>query len=131
SLDFKSSSVIVNTLSEEDGIHAAETLLKMDKLPDGIFVANDTCAISCMKKLMQEGISIPNDIAVVGFNNDPICRIIEPNLSTIDYPGYEMGEVAVRNLIQRMGGFEDHSMTNTVTLRSELIVRASSLKKSK
>lgn len=128
SLDFKPASVIVNTLSEEDGIEAAEQLLAMGKLPDGIFVANDTCAISCMKRLMQEGISIPHEIAVVGFNNDPICRIVEPNLSTIDYPGYEMGEVAVRNLIQRMGGFEDHSMTNTITLRSELIVRASSLK---
>ena len=130
-LKFKKTNVIVNNLSEEDGIEAARQLLKMEKFPDGLFVANDNCAISCMKALMQEGVSIPKDIAVVGFNNDPICRIVEPNLTTIDYPGYEMGEVAVRSLIHRMGGLNDNSMTNTITLRSELIVRASSLKKTK
>lgn len=128
-IEFKNSNVIISKLSEEDGIQAAKQLLERNKLPDGIFVANDSCAISCMKALMQEGIKIPDDIAVVGFNNDPICRIVEPNLTTIDYPGYEMGEVAVRNLIHRMEGLSDHSMTNTITLRSELIERASSLKR--
>lgn len=125
---FKKSSVIVNNLSEEAGIEAAQQILKTKTLPDGIFVANDSCAISCMKALMQEGVTIPKDIAVVGFNNDPICRIVEPNLSTVDYPGYEMGEVAVRNLIHRMEGLYDNIITNTITLRSELIVRESSLK---
>ncbi len=126
---FKESSIIVNNLSEEAGIQAAQQILKMKALPDGIFVANDYCAISCMKALMQEGVGIPEDIAVVGFNNDPICRIVEPNLSTIDYPGYEMGEVSVRNLIHRMEGLDDNIITNTITLRSDLIIRESSLKK--
>lgn len=125
---FTNSNVIVNNLSEEDGINAAMQILDREKLPDGIFVANDSCAISCMKTLMQNGVDIPGDVAVVGFNNDPICRIVEPNLTTIDYPGYEMGEVAVRNLIHRMKGVHDYGMTNTIILRSELIERASSLK---
>lgn len=126
---FNESSVIVNNLSEEAGIEAAQQILKGKTLPDGIFVANDSCAISCMKTLMQKGVGIPDDIAVVGFNNDPICRIVEPNLSTIDYPGFEMGEVSVRNLIHRMEGLDDNIITNTITLRSDLIVRESSLKK--
>lgn len=125
---FHNSNVIVNNLSEEDGINAAMQILDREQLPDGIFVANDSCAISCMKTLMQHGVSIPGDVAVVGFNNDPICRIVEPNLTTIDYPGYEMGEVAVRNLIHRMKGVNDYNMTNTIILRSDLIERASSLK---
>ena len=128
-IPFKESSVIVNNLSEEAGIQAAQQILKMKVLPDGVFVANDSCAISCMKALMQNGISIPDDIAIIGFNNDPICRIVEPNLSTIDYPGYEMGEVAVRNLIHRMEGLNDNIITNTITLRSDLVIRESSLKK--
>ena len=127
-ITFSNSNVIVNNLSEEDGINAAMQLLERKELPDGLFVANDSCAISCMKILMQHGVKIPEDIAVVGFNNDPICRIVEPNLTTIDYPGYEMGEVAVRNLIHRMKGVNDYSMTNTIILRSDLIERASSLK---
>lgn len=128
-INFRKKDVIVNNLSEEAGIQAAQQILKMDQLPDGIFVANDSCAISCMKALMQEGVKIPANIAVVGFNNDPICRIVEPNLTTIDYPGYEMGEVAVRNLIHRMEGLYDNIITNTITLRSDLIIRESSSKK--
>ena len=127
-LPYDESNVIISKLSEEAGIEAAQQILKMKPLPDGIFVSNDTCAVSCMKALKQAGISIPNDIAVVGFNNDPISRVIEPNLTTIDYPGYEMGEVAVRNLINHLDGVSDIQATNTITLRSELIVRESSLK---
>lgn len=130
-ITFRKSNVIINNLSEEEGVQAAQQVLKMKSLPDGIFVANDSCAVSCMKALKQEGVAIPNDIAVVGFNNDPICRVIEPSLTTIDYPGYEMGEVAVRNLIHRMEGLYDTIITNTITLRSELVVRESSLKVNK
>jgi LacI family transcriptional regulator len=126
-LPFNESYIISNNLSERAGIEAARQILKMDPLPDGIFAANDTCAAICMKTLKKEGISLPGDIAVVGFNNDPISRIIEPNLTTIDYPGYEMGEVAVRNLINHLNGVSDIGATNSITLRAELIVRESSL----
>ncbi|MCC9167370.1 LacI family DNA-binding transcriptional regulator [Pontibacter harenae] len=127
-LPFEDSFVITNTLSEEAGIEAAQQILAMDSKPDGIFVSNDTCAVSCMKTLKQAGMSIPKDIAVVGFNNDPLTRVIEPNLTTIDYPGYEMGEVAARSLIHFLNGLSDVTITNTITLRSDLIIRDSSLK---
>jgi LacI family transcriptional regulator len=128
-IPFDESCVIINPLNEKGGIEAAQQILKMEKRPDGIFAANDACAISCMKALMKAGISIPNDIAFVGFNNDPITRVIEPNLTSVDYPGYEMGEVAVRNLINHLDGISDISSTNTITLRSDLIIRESSLKR--
>jgi LacI family transcriptional regulator len=127
-LPFSESNVITCKLSEEAGIEAAEQILKMDPLPDGLFVSNDTCAVGCAKTLKQAGIQIPQDIAIVGFNNDPITRVIEPNLSTIDYPGFEMGEVAIKNLISHLDGLTDIIATNTITLRSELIIRESSLK---
>lgn len=129
-LPYKESNVIINILSEEAGIEIAQKILKMKTLPDGIFVSNDTCAVSCMKALKQGGVKIPDDIAVVGFNNDPISRVIEPNLTTVNYPGFEMGEVAVRNLINHLDGLSDIIKTNTITLRSELIIRESSLKTS-
>lgn len=129
-LPFHSSNVLSSKLNEEAGIEAAHQILKMNPLPDGIFVANDSCAAHCIKTLKNADISIPEDMAVVGFNNDPICRIIEPNLSTINYPGYEMGEVAVRNLINHLEGVSDMTATNSVTLRSDLIIRASSQRRS-
>lgn len=127
-LSFSDSSIFICELNEEAGKKAADTVLSMNPLPDGVFFSNDTCAVYCMKHLQKAGISIPEDIAIIGFNNDPISKIIEPNLTTINYPGYEMGEVAVRNLINHMKGLSGITSTNTITLRSDLIIRKSSLK---
>ncbi|ALJ01088.1 LacI family DNA-binding transcriptional regulator [Rufibacter tibetensis] len=127
-LAYNDANVIINNLSEEAGEEAAKKILKMDPLPDGIFVSNDTCAVSCIKTLKQAGVSVPRDIAVVGFNNDAISRVVEPNLTTINYPGQEMGEVAVRVLLLQMGGNTERIPSNTINLRSELIIRDSSLR---
>lgn len=125
-MEFSDENLIVGNLSLEAGIDAAGMILKMDSLPDGVLVANDNCAVGCMLSLKQAGIQIPKDIAFVGFNNDPVSKVIEPNLTTINYPGYEMGEVAARNLINHLTGTYPIHSTNTIVLRSELIIRASS-----
>ncbi|MGK7391030.1 MAG: LacI family DNA-binding transcriptional regulator [Candidatus Cyclobacteriaceae bacterium M2_1C_046] len=127
-LPYNDASVFTCDLNEEAGKKIAEEILNLNQLPDGVFFSNDTCAVHFMKHLQLAGVKIPDDVAVVGFNNDPISKIIEPNLTTIDYPGYEMGEVAVRNLINLMNGLSGSISTNTITLRSDLIVRQSSLK---
>ncbi|PWG78262.1 LacI family DNA-binding transcriptional regulator [Pararcticibacter amylolyticus] len=123
--------LIVNTLTSGDGEHAAEAILKMKRRPDGIFVANDNCAVSCMLSLKRQGIKVPDDIAIAGFNNDPISRVAEPNLTTIDYKGYEMGEVAAKTLIDRLNGTSGVPITNSLILKHEIIVRDSSLKNSR
>jgi LacI family transcriptional regulator len=125
-MEFSDENLIVGNLSLEAGIEAAGMILKMDPLPDGVLVANDNCAVGCMLSLKQAGVQIPKDIAFVGFNNDPVSKVIEPNLTTINYPGYEMGEVAARNLINHLNGTYPIHSTNTIVLRSELIIRASS-----
>ena len=131
SIPFKDEFLIIGNLSIEAGAQAAETILKMDPLPEGVFVANDNCAVGCMLSLKQAGIRIPENIAFVGFNNDPVSKVIEPNLTTVNYPGYEMGEVAARNLINHLNGNYPIHSTNTIVLRSELIIRASSQRFSK
>lgn len=127
-IPFSEDNVIIGNLSQEAGIEAAEQILHMETLPDGVFVANDNCAVSCMLALKQAGISIPQQIAFAGFNNDPVSKVIEPNLTTINYPGHEMGEVAARNLINHLNGSSPLHSTNTIVLRSELIIRESSLR---
>jgi LacI family transcriptional regulator len=119
--------IFYSNLSDQAGTDAAECILKMDPLPDGIFSANDACAVSCMRRLKAAGISIPRDIAVAGFNNDPLSKVIEPNLTTVDYPGMEMGEVASFLLIRRINKTEASSM-NTMVLKHNLIIRESTLK---
>jgi len=128
-ISFKEEYVIMNNLSQEAGTAAAETIRRMKHMPDGVFVANDNCAAGCLLALKREGIRIPQDIAIVGFNNDPITTVLEPNLTSVNYPGYEMGMVAARNLIQHLNGLSSMETTNTILLKAELIVRASSLRK--
>jgi LacI family transcriptional regulator len=127
-LAFSEEDVIIGNLSMEAGVKAANTILSMVPKPDGVFVANDNCAVGCMLALKQRGIHIPRDIALCGFNNDPVSRVIEPNLTTINYSGFEMGHVAAQQLINHLRGMSTIHSTNTIILRSELIIRQSSLK---
>ncbi|WP_159469446.1 LacI family DNA-binding transcriptional regulator [Dyadobacter sp. 3J3] len=120
--------VMITDLSQEAGRSVAQRIDEMELKPDGIFISNDICAVSCMKALTEKGYSIPNDIGVVGFNNDPVSQVIEPNLTTVHYPGQQMGEVAVRSLINHLKGIEYIDVSRTIVLESELIIRKSSVK---
>jgi LacI family transcriptional regulator len=127
-LVFDKEYLLSGELTETAGIEAAEKILAMKKMPDAIFVANDSCAASCMRVLKQQGLRIPEDIAMAGFNNDPISRIVEPNLTTVNYPAQQMGEIAATTLINHLNGISSIDNTNVIVLRSELIIRSSSLK---
>lgn len=115
-------------LSDQSAAEVVQQILEMKKRPDGIFAANDITAVACIRELKHAGLKVPQDIAIVGFNNDPISRVIEPNLSTINYPGNEMGEVAASTLISSLKNSSAMKL-NTVIIHHELIVRPSSLRK--
>jgi LacI family transcriptional regulator len=127
-IPFNKDYVLIKDLSEQCGIEAALEILKMKPLPDGAFITNDFSAAVCMQTLKEHGVKIPEDIAIVGFNNDAIGKIVEPQLTTIDYPGIDMGEIAARNLINHLKGISNINHTQTIVIRSDLIIRKSSLK---
>ena len=129
-IPFDESMLIIGDLSEKAGMEATMKILKMNPLPDGAFITNDFVAAVCMRTLKENGVSIPDEIAIVGFNNDAIGKLIEPTLTTINYPGEDMGQIAARNLINHLKGVADIHQTNTIIARSELIIRKSSLKNS-
>jgi LacI family transcriptional regulator len=120
--------LIVHDLSESAAIESAMQMLKMNPLPDGVFITNDFVAAVVMRTLKENNIKIPEDMAIVGFNNDAICTLVEPALSTINYPGIDVGEVAARNLVNHLKGIGNIQNTNTIIIRSNLIIRNSSLK---
>jgi LacI family transcriptional regulator len=126
-IPYDDSLIIINNLSEQAGNEAAQQILKMNPLPDGIFTANDTAAVACIRDLKQAGLRVPEDVAVVGFNNDPISRVIEPNLTTIHYPGHEMGEIAATTLLNTINKLPSANL-NTLVLRHNLIIRQSSVR---
>jgi LacI family transcriptional regulator len=126
---FNESYVIIKDLSEKCGREAAHQILAMKPMPDAAFITNDFSAAVCMQTLKEHAIRIPEDLAIVGFNNDAISKIVEPQLTTINYPGIDIGEIAARNLIAHMKGELNISQTNTIIVQSDLIIRKSSLKK--
>ena len=128
-LAYRKEYVLIKDLSEQFGVEAALQMLKMKPRPDGAFITNDFSAAVCMQTLKEHGVKIPDDIAIVGFNNDAISKIVEPQLTTVDYPGKDIGEIAARNLISHLKGLSNINHTNTIVVRSELIIRKSSLKK--
>jgi DNA-binding LacI/PurR family transcriptional regulator len=125
-------SLIVQTknLSSEEGYEATEMLLKSPNPPDGIFAANDTSAISAIQCAKKMGVEIPSELAIIGFNNDPICEIIDPPLSSMSHPAYEMGELAMTQLLrQKEKQVHEHvEKSNIIKLKTELIARQSSLR---
>lgn len=116
----------------EEGRVATEKLLSQATLPDGIFATNDPAAMGCMQAIKAKGLKIPDDIAVMGFSNWMFCSLMDPPLSSVDQPGFEMGQEAAKLLIRQI---EMRSKQNvdpepeTKELKTRLIVRESSQKK--
>jgi LacI family transcriptional regulator len=126
-IDFSQDLLFITDMSEESGIEVASRIIKLRPRPDGIFTANDTTAVSAIVELEKAGIMVPREVAVVGFNNEPISQVVKPNLTTIDYPAREIGEIAASSLIGRLKNSQPASLS-TIVLKHNLIVRNSSLR---
>jgi LacI family transcriptional regulator len=128
-IKFDDKNVLIKDLSEKCGVEAALQIIKMKPIPDGAFITNDFSAAVCMKTLKEHGMAVPEDIAIVGFNNDAISKIVEPQLTTINYPGIDIGEIAARNLFGLLKNDASMMQMNTIIVKSDLIIRQSSLRK--
>jgi len=81
-----------------------------------------------MLELKAKGIAIPDDVMVIGFNNDPISRIVSPQLTTISYPGREAGILAASSLIDYLDGDREISASKKLFLETNLMVRESTMR---
>ncbi len=120
--------VLSTDLSQEAGRAIAEQIDRMEEKPDGLFIANDLCAAICMQVLKEKGYAVPDDIAIVGFNNDPVSQVVSPQLTTVFYPGYQMGKTAMTTMIGQLNGTKAIDHSEPIILRSELIIRRSSIR---
>lgn len=112
--------------SIEGGFLAASKLLNLKDRPEAMFITSDLMAIGAMEKFKQSGLNIPQDIAVVGFDNLKISGYLEPKLTTVTKPVYRMGLVAARLLFDIM---EDENQEDNepqeILIQSKLKVRKS------
>jgi len=126
-IEFDQHLVIISDMNGQAGTDAAKKILKMVPRPDGIFTSNDSTAVSAIVELERAGVNIPDDIAVVGFNNEPISKVIKPNLTTIDYPAREIGEISATSLINKLKNSQSANFS-TIILKHKLISRQSSIR---
>lgn len=107
----------------DSGYKLVDRLIEEGKKFTAIVAGNDMMAIGAMKALKRRGIGIPNDIEIVGFDNIEISQIVEPALSTVAQPAYEMGAQGAKLLIKLI---EKKKLRNkNVILEPELIIRGS------
>lgn len=119
--------VVSCDFSLEDGKEAMEKILQTGKKIDGIFTVCDAAAYGAMAVLKNAGYKIPEDVSVIGFTNEPFAKLIEPSLSTISQPSYEIGETATHLLLKHIENKEEF-IPEIRVLETELIERNSSRK---
>ncbi|WP_346355510.1 LacI family DNA-binding transcriptional regulator [Azotosporobacter soli] len=113
--------------SFEGGYQAMESLLAGGKPFDGLFAANDMMAIGALQCLERHGRKVPEEIAVVGYDDIQMAAWYKPALTTMGQPVYEMGRLAVAKLVEEIGG--KNVVRQEQILQPHLVVRQSSLRK--
>jgi LacI family transcriptional regulator len=121
---FNPKHVFIGMMNQQAADDVVDNMFGMKNLPDGVFASNDTTAVQIICRLKEAGIRVPQDVCVAGFNNIPISNVIDPNLTTVNYPGQEMGEVAASTLIDILQNSNTVKL-NTIVLKHELILRSS------
>lgn len=126
-LPFTDENIIETGLFVEDGMLSMQQLIDAGNIPDAIFAVNDPTAIGAIKVLKEHGIKVPADVAVAGFSECSFAGLIDPPLTSVVQPTYEMGRKVAELIIQKI---EDKLSdgNQTYVLNGKLNIRASSVK---
>lgn len=116
--------IVRSSTFEDSALLALKKILGVEPRVDGLFCINDLSAVIALKYLKKKGIQVPRDIKVVGFNDDPVSHVVEPALTTVMQPGYEVGKLSMGILIDEIQSGK--ATQEVVRLRTKLIVRHSS-----
>jgi LacI family transcriptional regulator/LacI family repressor for deo operon, udp, cdd, tsx, nupC, and nupG len=115
--------IVMDAPHRESGYTRAGELLRRDPTPTALFAANNQLALGAIEYAREHGYCIPEDLAVVGFDDAPWAKLLDPPLTTVRQPAYEMGSRATELLFKRIEA-PDRSPA-LVTLRPELTIRRS------
>ena len=105
------------------GYKCANQILSQDSLPTAIVAANDLLAYGALLAVQDKGLRVPDDVAIVGYDNDVVARASNPTITTVTLPLFEMGQVAAENLLCQLQSSEREYAEQLIP--GELIVRQS------
>lgn len=108
---------------ESGGREAMEGLLSLNQPPTAVFSTNNLMTLGCIKELYKRNVSIPDEMALIGFDDSSWAEALNPPLTTVKQPGYELGVNAAEILIKRLSNENVNRVD--VVLNPELIVRES------
>ena len=98
--------IIEGEFTEESGIHAAQMLLQDADAIDAVFAANDMMAIGLMTTFRRNGIKVPHDVAIAGYDDIPLARLVSPSLTTMRIDIAKVGARAIAQLADRIAGMK-------------------------
>lgn len=104
-------------------------LMKDKRRPDGILVVSDRLALGVLVALRDLNISVPDEVKIVSFNNEPICSIVSPTISSVSQPLEEIGRLSVELLLDQINQKGEDLKPRVEVLKTQLIVRESSSKR--
>lgn len=119
--------VSFSTYGIQQGKKYIKNLINNQLFPSAVFATNDELAVGIIQQAKELGIRVPQDLAVVGFDNQQIATVIEPSLTTVEQPIQQIGSQAVALLMDSLNGETKNSIE--ITLKSKLLVRDSCGKK--
>lgn len=123
-LETKKTWIAKGDFTLESGERAANLILNQKKKPEVIFAANDMMAIGCYNAASKLGLKIPDDVAIIGFDDVLISQYVNPPLTTIKVDTEAIGKTAAEKLIQKMTE-KEKSKPQTIKISTELVIRNS------
>ncbi|GAB3917490.1 LacI family DNA-binding transcriptional regulator [Larkinella terrae] len=97
----------------------------LNQMPDAFFAASDRLALGCLATLKKRKISIPSQIALIGFTNIAVADLLDPPMSTVEQPALEIGQVAAGRLIDLIEGKQKTASSEPVKIATRLVIRTS------
>ncbi len=120
--------LIVECDSYEKALEITPQLLELPTPPDAILAVNELTAAGALKAIKKKGLKVPDDVAVIGFTDGVVSRTADPELTTIDQHGFEVGKKACELLLKRIKSKEENISPKTKVIKTNLILRDSTKK---
>lgn len=118
--------IVESNLRIEDGRRIMQELLAAPERPDAVYVAADIAALGALQVLLENNIRVPEEIALIGFSDEPFTSLTSPSISTVNQHSDQIGKLAAEAFLERMQNPKKKKEVNRIILEPELIIRQSS-----
>jgi len=126
-IDLNPQYIVKGNYKMESGYESMKLLMELQDKPTAVFCANDNMALGALRYLIEKNISVPGEIALVGYDDIPVAQMVTPALTTVRQPVMELSMTATRLLLKRINTKDSENYeSQSIVMESDLIIRKSS-----